>query len=63
MVYEPGLDLLLEQRFDSFEELASIAQGYDVDFRQLDASKFQHFLMQARVDDIFSVSRTLWVLR
>ena len=40
--------VLTVQQFDSFEELADIAVGWDADFRQLNAESFRSDLFQAQ---------------
>lgn len=46
----PGV--LIAQQFDSFEELADIAVGWDADFRQLNAESFRSDLFQAQFDSL-----------
>lgn len=41
--------VLISQKFDSFEELAGIAVGWDTDFRQLTSERFKSELFQAQV--------------
>ncbi len=52
MTSKTTLDLLITRQFQSFEELAAITRQFDVDFRQLDASRHQHFVFQAQVDGV-----------
>jgi len=47
-----ALDVLLSRQFESFEELASLAVAWDADFRQLNASRFPHYIFQAQVDGV-----------
>ena len=44
--------VLIAQQFDSFEELADIAVGWDADFRQLTAERFKSELFQAHVGSL-----------
>ncbi len=44
--------VLIAQQFDSFEELADIAVGWDADFRQLTAERFKSALFQAQVGSL-----------
>ena len=46
------LDVLVANRFDSFETLAGIAADWDVDFRQMDSSQFKSEVFQARIGEI-----------
>jgi AraC-like DNA-binding protein len=46
----PGV--LISQQFDSFEELADIAVGWDTDFRQLSAEHFKSELFQAQAGSL-----------
>ncbi len=48
--HNPGV--LIAQQFDSFEELADIAVGWDADFRQLTAERFKSELFQAHVGSL-----------
>jgi AraC-like DNA-binding protein len=52
MISETNLEVLLAKQFDSFEELASLAVAWDADFRQLDASRLPHSILQAQVDGV-----------
>jgi AraC-like DNA-binding protein len=45
-------EVLLARRFESFEELASLAVAWDADFRQLDASRLPNAVLQAQVDGV-----------
>ena len=47
-----AFSLLLARQFESFEELASHAVAWDADFRQLDASRLPHSILQAQVDGV-----------
>ena len=47
-----NFELLLDRRFDSFEELAFLVAAWDADFRQLSASFQPHFILQAQVDGV-----------
>jgi len=45
-------NVLVANRFDSFEALAGIAADWDVDFRQMDSSRFKSELFQTRIGEI-----------
>jgi hypothetical protein len=51
--------ILLDQTFDSFEELSHIAQRWDVDFRQLNAEQFKSDFFQAITGSILVTSAHL----
>ncbi len=51
-ISESAFAVLLARQFNSFEEFSFMARSWDVDFRQLDASPLQPFLLQAQVEGL-----------
>jgi len=46
------LQLLLDNQFDSFEELSVIARSWNVDFRQMGVTNLPNYVLQAQVDGV-----------
>lgn len=59
MEHNDNVVVLIERKFDSFEEFSHLAVSWDADFRQMDAERFKSTMFQAQIGDLLISSARL----